>query len=116
MVKASFLEKAMKHYKEIGEIEKISEMKILVKRTYEEYEKSNEMSLIRIPIEFPEEEIDKIVECFISSDIQNSLDKIANSNDLIPKITVIEEQVDKLSKEFPLQDLISKGLLNDGKK
>ncbi|HAP2020615.1 TPA: DUF4209 domain-containing protein [Escherichia coli] len=116
LVKASFLEKAMKHYKEIGEIEKISEMKILVKRTYEEYEKSNEMSLIRIPIEFPEEEIDKIVECFISSDIQNSLDKIANSNDLIPKITVIEEQVDKLSKEFPLQDLISKGLLNDGKK
>ncbi|AID41460.1 DUF4209 domain-containing protein [Staphylococcus xylosus] len=116
LVKASFLEKAMKHYKEIGEIEKINEMKILVKRTYEEYEKSNEMSLIRIPIEFPEEEIDKIVECFISSDIQNSLDKIANSNDLIPKITVIEEQVDKLSKEFPLQDLISKGLLNDGKK
>lgn len=102
----------MKLYKEIGEIEKINEMKILVKRTYEEYEKSNEMSLIRIPIEFQEEEIDKFVECFISSDIQNSLDKIANSNDLIPKITVIEEQVDKLSKEFPLQDLISKGLLN----
>ena len=116
LVKAHFLEKAMKHYSEIGEREKFNEMKILVKKTYEEYEKSNEMSLIRIPIEFPEEEIDKIVECFISSDIQNSLDEIANSNDLIPKITVIEEQVDKLSKEFPLQDLISKGLLNDGKK
>ncbi|WP_422404726.1 DUF4209 domain-containing protein [Mammaliicoccus sp. JADD-157] len=116
LVKASFLEKAMKHYKEIGEREKFNKMKILVKRTYEEYEKSNEMSLIRIPIEFPEEEIDKFVEHFTSSDIQNSLDKIAYSNDLIPKITVIEEQVDKLSKDFPLQDLISKGLLNDGKK
>ncbi|WP_436950436.1 DUF4209 domain-containing protein [Staphylococcus xylosus] len=116
LLKAHFLEKAMKHYKEIGEREKINEMKILVKRTYEEYEKSNEMSVIRIPIEFPKEEIDKVIEDFISSDIQNSLDRIANSNDLIPKITVIEEQVDKLSKEFPLQDLISKGLLNDGKK
>ncbi|RIN28719.1 DUF4209 domain-containing protein, partial [Staphylococcus succinus] len=116
LVKASFLEKAMKHYKEIGEREKINEMKILVKRTYEEYEKSNEMSIIRIPIEFPEEEIDKVIEGFISSDVQISLDKIAYSNDLIPKITVIKNQVDKLSKEFPLQDLISKGLLNDGKK
>ncbi|HDH2254892.1 TPA: DUF4209 domain-containing protein, partial [Staphylococcus aureus] len=47
---------------------------------------------------------------------QISLDKIAYSNDLIPKITVIEDLVDKLSKEFPLQGLISKGLLNDGKK
>lgn len=73
------------------------------------------MSLIRIPIEFPKEEIDKIIEGFISSDVQISLDKIAYSNDLIPKITVIEDLVDKLSKEFPLQCLISKGLLNDGK-
>ena len=44
-------------------------MKILVKWTYEEYENSNEMNLIRIPIEFPKEEIDKIIEGFISSDV-----------------------------------------------
>lgn len=116
LVKASFLEKAMKHYEEIGEREKFNKMKILIKKTYEEHEMSNEKSLIRIPIEFPEEEIDKFVEHFTSSDIQNSLDKIAYSNDLIPKITVIKDQVDKLSKEFPLQDLISKALLSDGKK
>ncbi|WP_419792120.1 DUF4209 domain-containing protein [Staphylococcus chromogenes] len=116
LVKALFLEKAMEHYKEIGKREKIIEMKILVKRTYEEYEKGNEMSLIRIPIEFLEDEVDEFVEHFTSSDIQNSLDKIAYSNHLIPKITVIEDQVDKLSKEFPLQDLISKSLLSDGKK
>ncbi|HDF3422805.1 TPA: DUF4209 domain-containing protein [Staphylococcus aureus] len=112
LVKANFLEK----YMEIGEREKSNKMKILVKWTYEEYENSNEMNLIRIPIEFPKEEIDKIIEGFISSDVQISLDKIAYSNDLIPKITVIEDLVDKLSKEFPLQGLISKGLLNDGKK
>ncbi len=116
LVKANFLEKAMEKYMEIGEREKSNEMKILVKWTYEEYENSNEMNLIRIPIEFPKEEIDKIIEGFISSDVQISLDKIAYSNDLIPKITVIEDLVDKLSKEFPLQGLISKGLLNDGKK
>ncbi|HHQ5149972.1 TPA: DUF4209 domain-containing protein [Staphylococcus aureus] len=115
-VKANFLEKAMEKYMEIGEREKSNKMKILVKWTYEEYENSNEMNLIRIPIEFPKEEIDKIIEGFISSDVQISLDKIAYSNDLIPKITVIEDLVDKLSKEFPLQGLISKGLLNDGKK
>ncbi|WP_188349222.1 DUF4209 domain-containing protein [Staphylococcus aureus] len=116
LVKANFLEKAMEKYMEIGEREKSNKMKILVKWTYEEYENSNEMNLIRIPIEFPKEEIDKIIEGFISSDVQISLDKIAYSNDLIPKITVIEDLVDKLSKEFPLQGLISKGLLNDEKK
>lgn len=116
LVKAHFLEKAMKYYIEIGEREKINEMKILVKKTYEEYEKRNEMSLIKSTIEFPKEEIDKVIEGFISSDVQMSLDKIAYSNHLIPKITVIEDQVDKLSKEFPLQDLISKSLLSDGKK
>ncbi|HDR0221809.1 TPA: DUF4209 domain-containing protein [Staphylococcus aureus] len=116
LVKANFLEKAMEKYMEIGEREKSNKMKILVKWTYEEYENSNEMNLIRIPIEFPKEAIDKIIEGFISSDVQISLDKIAYSNDLIPKITVIEDLVDKLSKEFPLQGLISKGLLNDGKK
>ncbi|PCF86322.1 DUF4209 domain-containing protein [Staphylococcus intermedius] len=116
LVKAKFLELAMEHYKNIGKKEKIDEMKILVRSTYEEYEESNEMSLIRIPIEFPEDKIDKFVEHFTSSDIQNSLDIIAYSNDLIPKITEIENQVDKLSKEFPLQDLIPKSLLKDGKK
>ncbi|EGQ3663573.1 DUF4209 domain-containing protein [Staphylococcus pseudintermedius] len=116
LVKAYFLEKAMKHYSEIGEREKINEMKILVKKTYEEYEKSNEMSLIKSTIEFSKEEIDKIIDIFISSNVQISLDKIAYSNHLIPKITIIEDQVDKLSKEFPLQDFISKSLLSDGKK
>ncbi|MFI3547289.1 DUF4209 domain-containing protein [Mammaliicoccus sciuri] len=116
LVKAHFLEKAMKHYSEIGEREKINEMKILVKKTYEEYEKSNEMSLIKSTIEFSKEEIDKVIDSFISSDVQMSLDKIAYSNHLIPKITIIEDQVDKLSKEFPLQDFISKSLLSDGKK
>ncbi|HDB3836931.1 TPA: DUF4209 domain-containing protein, partial [Staphylococcus aureus] len=105
-----------KHYSEIGEREKINEMKILVKKTYEEYEKSNEMSLIKSTIEFSKEEIDKVIDSFISSDVQMSLDKIAYSNHLIPKITIIEDQVDKLSKEFPLQDFISKSLLSDGKK
>ncbi|WP_353437601.1 hypothetical protein [Staphylococcus coagulans] len=74
------------------------------------------MSLIKSTIEFSKEEIDKVIDIFISSNVQMSLDKIANSNHLIPKITIIEDQVDKLSKEFPLQDFISKSLLSDGKK
>ncbi len=50
LVKANFLEKAMEKYMEIGEREKSNKMKILVKWTYEEYENSNEMNLIRIPM------------------------------------------------------------------
>lgn len=116
LVKALFLENAMEHYKEIGEREKFKEMKILIKRTYEEYEKSSEMSLIRIPYKIPKEKIDKYVEYFTSSDIQDSLDKIANSNCFIPEVKAVEEQVKKLSEDYPLQDLVQKSFLRDGKK
>lgn len=40
----------MKLYKEIGNTEKVNEMKIRIKKNYEEYEKSDEMNLIEIPI------------------------------------------------------------------
>lgn len=74
------------------------------------------MSLIRIPIEFPKEEIDNIIEVFISSDVQISLDNIAYSNFFIPKVNVIEDQVEELSKDFPFHDLVPKILIRDGKK
>lgn len=116
MVKAHFLELAMRHYANIGEREKINEMKILIKQAYEKYEQSDEMATISVPLEIPSEVINKIVETYISSDIQNALDKIAYSNQFIPKVSEIEERVMNQDKAYPMQSLVSKSIVSDGKK
>lgn len=116
MVKAHFLELAMRHYANIGEREKISEMKILIKQAYEQYEQSDEMATLSVPLDIPSEAINKIVETYTSSDIQNALDKIAYSNEFIPKVNEIEEQVTNQDKAYPVQSLVSKSIVSDGKK
>ncbi|MEH7298524.1 MULTISPECIES: DUF4209 domain-containing protein [Bacillus] len=116
VVKASFLERAMKHYANIGNKEKISEMKILIKQAYEQYEQSDEMERMSVPIEIPSDIINKIVEAHISSDIESSLDLIARSDCFIPKVNAIEEQVNKQDRAYPMQSLLSKSIISDGKK
>ncbi|PFT62607.1 hypothetical protein COK67_20055 [Bacillus cereus] len=116
MVKAHFLELAMRHYANIGEREKINEMKVLIKQAYEQCEQSDEMATLSVPLEIPSEVINKIVETYTSSDIQNALDKIACSNEFIPKVNEIEEQVMNQDKTYPFQSLVSKSIVSDGKK
>lgn len=118
LVKLGFLEKAMKLYKEIGNTEKVNEMKIRIKKNYEEYEKSDEMNLIEIPISISilKKYIDQSVESIISSNIQNSLDNIAYSDYFIPNISQIEKQFYNFKKEYPLQSLIPISILSGGKK
>lgn len=116
MVKAHFLEMAMRHYADIGEKEKIDEMKILIKQTYEDYEQSGEMGVISVPFQISTEVIDGIITNYTSSDIQNSLDEIAYSNQFIPDIDEIGKQVVKQTEKFPLQSMVSKSIVNDGKK
>ncbi|PTJ19728.1 DUF4209 domain-containing protein, partial [Staphylococcus simulans] len=105
-------------YKEIGNTEKVNEMKIRIKKNYEEYEKSDEMNLIEIPISISilKKYIDQSVESIISSNIQNSLDNIAYSDYFIPNISQIEKQFYNFKKEYPLQSLIPISILSGGKK
>jgi hypothetical protein len=113
--KAHYLEEAMRHYANIGLKEKVDEMKKLIKETYNQIEQSDEMKAISFPIEIPHEFIEKQAELYVSTDIQDSLDKIAHGP-IVPETIKIAEQVRELSKEFPLQSLISKSILSSGKK
>lgn len=115
MIKADLLECVQDFYVKIGKKEKIDEMKKLIKKTYKDLEKSDEMCEMTAPIKISENSINKFVEYFVSSDIPKSLDKIAYRDDFIPKIKEVEELVDKLRKDYPLQYLIPKSLLSDGK-
>ncbi|MEB6833236.1 DUF4209 domain-containing protein [Staphylococcus aureus] len=116
MVKTECLEQALDYYLKMGEKDKIDEIKIKLMRAYEELEKSNEFRQFSFPIQIPDNIINEIVECFVASDIQNSLDKIADSSCFIPEIKKIEKEVNKTREEYPLLYLSSKSLLSDGKK
>lgn len=115
LVKASFLEKAMSHYANIGEIKKVEEMKISIKQAYKQSMKNEEMKLLSVPLEIPIEIMEERIASLVCKDIQSSLDKIAYTS-LIPDIDEIAEHVNSLSKEFPLLNLISQSIINDGKK
>ena len=86
-------------------------MKTLIKQAYEQYEQSDELISMSVPIEIPSAYIDNIVEAHVSSDVEKSLDLIARSECFIPKVNAIEEQVNMQDKAYPLQSLISKVLL-----
>lgn len=116
MLKAHFLELALRHYANIGNREKISEMKTLIKQAYEQYEQSDELISMSVPIEISSAYIDNIVEAHVSSDVEKFLDLIARSECFIPKVNAIEEQVNMQDKAYPLQSLISKSIISDGKK
>lgn len=116
LIKAHFLELAMRHYVNIGEKELINDMKILIKQTYEQYAQSDEMITISMPLEIPSDIIDSVVSRYISSNIQTTLDKLSYSNEFIPKVSEIEKQVINNEEEFPFYALISRGIISDGKK
>lgn len=115
-VKALYLDNAMEIYSDIGESQKIKEMKVLVKKTYEQLDQSDEVKAISFSTKISPECIDKIIEPYISSDLQKNLDRISLSNSFIPKINEIKSQIAKLPKDTPLLDQITKNTLSDDRK
>lgn len=113
-IKADYLEQALTCYKEIGKSEKIQEMKILIKQTYEEYTRSDEMSTISVPLSVPKDIIDKCVDFYATSDIQDSLDKIACTNRFIPNVEVIKQQISQ--EDYLFLRLVSKSIIHNGNK
>lgn len=115
ITKAHYYGEALKHYREIGEKDKIDEMKIKIKKNYEELETSDEMQLIETPISIPKEVINNKVDSFIGQDIQESLDRIAT----IPLITSVantKELVHETYENSVFLNLVSKSTISNGKK
>ncbi|MCF7622526.1 MULTISPECIES: DUF4209 domain-containing protein [Bacillaceae] len=116
IVKAHFLEEALQHYADIGEKNKIDEMKILIRRTYEEVETNGELSLISTVVSIPIEAIDQILNPYLEVEINESLNLLSKSIIFIPDLDVVMEQTKKQNEKFPLQYLASKSIIYDGKK
>ncbi len=69
LTKAFNLEQALEYYKNMGETEKINDLKVLIKQTYETYQQSDEMATIKIPFTIPTDYIDNCISPYIISNI-----------------------------------------------
>lgn len=117
LVKAKFLELALKHYSNIGETEKIDQLKIRIKESYKEGE--SEFKEIKVEMQLPEEavrEIEMIKSYFRSMNAEAMLDEISYNVDLIPDIEKIEEETRKQKEMFIFQSLVSKAVISEGRK
>lgn len=116
IVKAHYYEKAMNYYAKIGEKKKIDEMKVLIKETYKALENSDELKPINVSVPIPNDYIKETVECYKILGVESSLERLSILNEFIPKIEDIDHQVEQQSLEFPFFNMVSRAILNDGRK
>lgn len=114
LVQAHFYEKAMDHYSNIGVTEKIEEMKVKIRKSYEQAEE--EIKPVSTSVKIPTEKIESIIKPFLVVSTMQALDLLSVTQSFVPDIKAIEEQTKKQEKNSPLQFLMNRSILDDGKK
>lgn len=116
IVKAHFYELAMRHYANIGKTEKVNEMKVLIRRAYEELERSDELSAFSSEFSIPTEALENILKPYLEGEKKEILDRISKAICFIPKLSEVERLTRNLMEQFPLQFLVGRSVIDDGKK
>lgn len=114
LVQAHFYEMAMEHYSNIGSTEKIEEMKVKIRQSYEQAR--GEVKTISISINVPTETIESIIRPYLEVDSETALAILSTTKTFFPNLSSIEEQTKRQEKDTPLQFLVDKSILDDGKK
>ncbi|MEH7076970.1 DUF4209 domain-containing protein [Neobacillus drentensis] len=114
IVKAHFYELAMQHYSNIGNTQKIEEMKVKIRQSYEQSE--GEFKEFSYSYDLPKELIEKIINPYLDLDILKALEVLSITHSFIPDLKLVEEQTKKQEKKSPIQFLVSRSILDDGKK
>ena len=110
-VSASILQNAIKSYAELGDSEKVKELKNKIK---ERTKRSiAEMRTFVAPIEIPRESIESLINSLLDKTLNNSLSKIAGDDRLIPNITRIRLQTEEQKKIAPIGFLIPRVSIRD---
>ncbi len=114
IVQAHFYEQAMQHYSNIGATQKTEEMKVKIRQSYEQSE--GEIKEFSFSFEIPNEVTEKIIKPYLDLETSQALEVLSITRSFIPDLKFVEEQTKKQEKESPLQFLVSRSILSDGKK
>lgn len=116
LVRAHFLECAIQHYIDIGENNRVSELKVKVKNAYKDMEKNNELKEVSTKIEIPNETIRKEVDKFIRENAQKSLNVLSGTRYFIPKKEKIKDSAKEIDKESVFTKLVGLSSIYEGRK
>lgn len=117
LVKAHFLELALKHYAEIGESEKVEKMKVAIRESY--IASRSEFKEIRVEMQMSQEAVKEIQgawEVYRGLSAEDILNSMVIDKNLIPDLDRVELLTKQQQETFVLQSLFSSGVVTDGKK
>lgn len=117
IVRAHFLELAMKHYADIGEKEKIDLMKVAIRESY--YNSIEEFKEIKAEITLPEGAINELsdtINIYRKMPPEKILNALCIDANLIPDIESIRKLTKKQQETFVFASFASKAVLTDGRK
>ncbi len=96
LLRAHFLELAMREYMNIGEEKKFKELKAEIRKAYKKAKESGEFKKIEATIGVPKKKINEICNYFVNqSSLYDSLKLLANHPTLVPNVAKAEKEVEK---------------------
>lgn len=116
-VKARYLEMAMKYYSDIGEKEKVDQMKVAIRHSY--IAAASEFKEIKAEMELPEHAvkiINSVWDGYRKMSLNEVLVNLSIDTTFIPNVDRLELLTREQQEIFPLQSLFPKGLISNGKK
>ena len=92
LVEAAFYEAAMNHYRNIGESEKVSEMKVKVKKSYKDSFQKGEFKTVMLSAPLSEEVVERFFSRYpVELDLNEAIDRLATDSLLIPDLEKIKQ-------------------------
>lgn len=107
IVKAHFIEQAIKHYINIGEIDKVNSLKVKLKETYKSLIQGDELKTFETTVEIPNQVIEDILQPIIVDDKRVAVLRLCLNQHFIPGKEGLLEDAKKTCSEMVFSQLAS---------
>ncbi len=111
---ASFLEDALKHYRDIGATDKMDELKVRIREAHRASLK--EYYPVSWTVEVPSEEIEKRLSPYRNLSVSDGLLHMASDDSLIVDVTSVEKRTYENTESSPLMSRIPRFIIDDDRK
>lgn len=115
LAKAHLYEMAVQHFVNIGEREKVYELKIKIKSAFRDAKESGEYKTASTTQSISIEQLEKDTLIFFSNTIEETFNKVSHASDFVPKKEPIEKKAEEEAKN-PLYKIIGIGHIYGNRK
>lgn len=115
LAKAHLYEMAVQHFVNIGEREKVYELKIKIKRAFRDAKESGEYETVSSTQSISIEHLEKDTLSFFGNTIKETFNKVSHASDFVPKKERIEKKAEEEAKN-PIYNIIGIGHIYGNRK